>query len=138
MGGNATLVKKLGGRQATMLHGYMMFAGTCVALFGWYVIYSNKEAMGKAHNTTWHGFLGSLFLLLTLIMSVLSFVALDPDWGMAKTKTIVRKIHKNSGRAVIAFALAVSVLGWNTNQGGKIPNLVLFTAPLPIFMLVLR
>ena len=31
-----------------------MTVATCLALFGWYVMYSNKEASQKPHLTSWH------------------------------------------------------------------------------------
>lgn len=135
--GSATLVKKLGGREATKLHGFLMGTGTASAAFGWYVIHSNKEAMGKPHITTWHGLGGLIVLVGSFLLTVQGVVALHPDWGVLKTKKLVRALHKFSGRAIILFSSVVSVLGWNTMKGGDFWSVALFAVPLVVFAFVL-
>lgn len=54
MMGAAALTKKRGGYTNTKLHGYMAWAGMMMAGGGLYVIYKNKENMGKQHFTTLH------------------------------------------------------------------------------------
>ena len=52
LAGNAVLIKKIGGYENTKKHGYIMVAATMLAIFGWFVIYSNKNMQGKnAKNT---------------------------------------------------------------------------------------
>src|SRR4051812_17504446 len=55
---NAALIKRIGGYNNTKLHGYLMLAAIICALFGWYVIYTNKEMSKKNHLTTYHAQLG--------------------------------------------------------------------------------
>ena len=50
----AILIKKIGGLINTTNHGYLMMLATSLSLFGWYVIYSNKEAKGKPHLESYH------------------------------------------------------------------------------------
>ncbi len=50
---------------------------TALALFAWYVIYTNKEATGKPHLVSYHAQLGALCLAGYVAMSVVGAVALD-------------------------------------------------------------
>ena len=52
--GAAALTKKRGGYTNTKLHGIMAWVGMMIAGGGLYVIYQNKESMGKNHFTTYH------------------------------------------------------------------------------------
>ena len=54
MMGAAALTKKRGGYTNTKLHGIMAWVGMMIAGGGLYVIYQNKESMGKNHFTTYH------------------------------------------------------------------------------------
>ncbi|CAK9035650.1 unnamed protein product [Durusdinium trenchii] len=135
--GNATLVKKIGGLRATKIHGYLMGAASVAAAFGWYVIHSNKEAMGKPHITTWHGLSGLICLLSTFSMAVAGTGLLDPHIGMMKTSKTVRFFHRNAGRILIGSAFACSALGWSTVQKQALLPVVLFASPLLMFMKVL-
>jgi hypothetical protein len=58
MAGNSALIKKIGGKTNTEIHGYMMTAAAALSAFGWYVIYTNKDMNGKPHNKTWHAWSG--------------------------------------------------------------------------------
>ena len=51
---NASLIKKIGGRDNTMTHGYMMVLAVVISMFGWYVIHTNKDMSNKPHWTTLH------------------------------------------------------------------------------------
>eukprot|EP00931_Biecheleriopsis_adriatica_P005894 TRINITY_DN107370_c0_g1_i1.p2 TRINITY_DN107370_c0_g1~~TRINITY_DN107370_c0_g1_i1.p2 ORF type:complete len:206 (-),score=42.06 TRINITY_DN107370_c0_g1_i1:33-608(-) len=135
--GNAVLVKKIGGLRATKIHGYLMGAGSFAALFGWYVIHSNKEAMGKPHITTWHGLFGIICLIATFVMAVSGSSLLDPHIGLMKTSKLVRAIHRNSGRALMGAAFVASAIGWSTVQKQEWLPVVLFSIPLLVFMKVL-
>jgi hypothetical protein len=88
--GNAVLIRKLMGKQATLYHGWIMGLAASVAVLGWYVIYSNKNAEGKAHITTWHGLFGVITLVVTIMMSVCSYSLLDPYMGKLKQNFTVR------------------------------------------------
>ena len=52
---NAILIKKAGGKQNTLMHGYIMGSTVLLAGFGYYVIYINKEISKRPHLTTSHG-----------------------------------------------------------------------------------
>lgn len=135
--GNAVLVKKIGGLRATKIHGYLMGIGSLVVGFGWYVIHSNKEAMGKPHITTWHGLSGLVCLLTTFGMAVAGTGLLDPHVGMMKGSKSVRFVHKNGGRLLLGAAFASSVLGWSTVQKQAALPIALFALPLVVLMKVL-
>ncbi len=108
---NAALIKKIGGYNNTKLHGYLMATAIALALFGWYVIYSNKEMSKKQHVTTLHAKLGVGVLLGYIGLGLFGAVALDPAWGVFKTNKTFRAIHKFAGRAMTAGAWVVCVLG---------------------------
>lgn len=52
MMGSASMIKKLGGYTNTKLHGILASLGSMMAMGGFYVIYTNKELLGKEHFTT--------------------------------------------------------------------------------------
>ena len=54
MMGTAALTKKRMGYTNTKLHGMIAWAGMTLSGGGLYVIYQNKESMGKEHFTTVH------------------------------------------------------------------------------------
>ena len=108
---NATLLKRIGGYNNTKLHGILMFCAIIIALFGWYVIYSNKEMSHKAHVTTLHAKLGVGVLLGYVGLGLFGTVALDPQWGQFKTNKTFRFAHKIAGRLMTAGAWIVCVLG---------------------------
>lgn len=54
MMGTAALTKKRMGYTNTKLHGIMAWAGMMLSAGGFYVIYVNKNQMGKDHFTTLH------------------------------------------------------------------------------------
>ncbi len=109
--GNAALIKKMGGYDNTKTHGTLMFLSVLLGLFGWYVIYTNKEMYGKPHLYTLHGKLGAAACLGYLGLGVVGTIALNPDFGILKTNKIVRFAHKWGGRALTALAWYVCVLG---------------------------
>ncbi|CAJ1458745.1 unnamed protein product [Effrenium voratum] len=114
--GNAVLVKKIGGLQATQIHGHLMNAGTLVCAFGYYVIYSNKEANGKPHNTSWHGKLGSRLRTTTPPISWPGFArprctgsdALSP-WTPGLPR--IGASHIFQGLVVMVFTVIMAVAG---------------------------
>ena len=115
-GGNAILIKKIGGYENTKKHGYLMVLGSVLAAFAWYVIYSNKNVQGKKHLTSIHGKLGAAVLLGNVSLATVGAVALNPDWGFMKTNKLFRKVHKISGRAVTAAAWLSCFFGFATTE----------------------
>lgn len=111
LAGNASLIKKIGGYENTKTHGIMMSAAIAVASFAWYVIYTNKEMMGKAHLMTIHGKLGFAVMMSYFGLGVVGAAALHPDFGIMKTNKTIRFAHKWGGRAVTAMAWTCCVLG---------------------------
>jgi hypothetical protein len=111
LAGNAALIKKIGGYENTKMHGIMMFVAISLSSFAWYVIYSNKEMMGKAHLMTIHGKLGFVVMLSYFGIGIVGSAALHPDFGLMKTNKTIRLAHKVGGRVVTALAWACCVLG---------------------------
>ena len=114
LAGNAVLMKKIGGYENTKKHGYLMVAATLLAIFGWYVIYSNKNIQKKKHLTSIHGKIGMFVILGNLSLAMMGAVALNPDWGFLKTNKRFRLVHKLSGRAITAAAWLSCALGFMT------------------------
>jgi hypothetical protein len=111
LAGNATLIKKIGGYENTKMHGILMSTAIAVASFAWYVIYSNKEMMGKAHLMTLHGKLGAAVMVSYFGLGIVGSIALHPDFGVLKTNKTIRFAHKWGGRVVTALAWTSCVLG---------------------------
>lgn len=111
LAGNATLIKKIGGYDNTKTHGIVMSVAIAVASFAWYVIYSNKEMLAKAHLMTVHGKLGALVMVSYFGIGLVGALALHPDFGVLKTNKTIRFCHKWSGRVLTALAWACCVLG---------------------------
>jgi Eukaryotic cytochrome b561 len=116
LGGNAILIKKIGGYENTKRHGYLMVLGSVLAAFAWYVIYTNKNMQGKKHLTSIHGKLGAAVLLGNVSLATVGAVALNPNWGFMKTNKLFRKVHKISGRAVTAAAWLSCMFGFATTE----------------------
>jgi hypothetical protein len=108
---NATLLKKIGGLENTRYHGILMFGSLALGIFGWYVIYTNKEKYNKKHLVTNHGKLGIIVLIGYTALAIFGSVALHPDWGLFKTNKLFRAVHKWTGRVFTAAAWVCSVLG---------------------------
>lgn len=68
MMGSAAITKKRGGYTNTKLHGIMTMTGMLLAGGGFYVIYQNKESMGKNHFTTLHSWGEFTWQLIQLIL----------------------------------------------------------------------
>jgi hypothetical protein len=112
LSGNAVLLKKIGGYENTKKHGFLMLAATLMALFAWYVIYTNKKMQGKKHLTSIHGKIGMFVLVGNIAMALSGALGLNPDWGFLRTNKQIRLIHKYSGRIVAATAYISCVLGF--------------------------
>ena len=70
--GAAALTKKRGGYTNTKLHGIMAWVGMMIAGGGLYVIYQNKESMGKNHFTTYHSW-GKCSVICYISCTLLKF-----------------------------------------------------------------
>eukprot|EP00658_Telonema_sp_P-2_P079535 TRINITY_DN770_c0_g1_i1.p1 TRINITY_DN770_c0_g1~~TRINITY_DN770_c0_g1_i1.p1 ORF type:complete len:143 (+),score=31.60 TRINITY_DN770_c0_g1_i1:229-657(+) len=90
LAGSAILFKKQGGYTNTKLHGVLMAAAVAASLFGWYVIWSNKEMSGKLHNTSWHAWGGLLCLGIYGTLALVGVVALHPDFGILTQHKAIR------------------------------------------------
>lgn len=108
----AVLKKRVGGKGPTVQHGNMANAGVLFGIAGWYVIYSNKEMLGKQHLTSLHGKLGAASLVSFIILGLVGALGLHPDFGKVKTHTIVRKVHKYSGRAALLLSWSAAFTGF--------------------------
>lgn len=111
LGGLSILTKKIGGKANTEMHGNLMFLSSVFVGFASYVIYANKEAMGKAHLTTTHGQSGAMVLLMFLGYPIISYILYNPDSGVLRTNRTARAMHKYSGRITMLAALVVCCLG---------------------------
>jgi cytochrome b561 len=129
LAGNAALQKRIGGYENTKLHGLLMFLAVAVSIFGWYVIYTNKETQKKQHVTTIHAKIGVTVLLGYISLAVVGAVALNPDFGILKTNKTVRLAHKLGGRALTAASWLACVLGFAKMQSDPMYQ-VAFGLPL--------
>ena len=111
---NAILIKKIGGYDNTKYHSYMMLAVVCFASFAWYVIYSNKEMLGKLHFVSIHGKLGCTVMVSYFCVGLLGAIGLHPDWGVVRTNKLLRSIHKWLGRISTIAAWFCCTLGIST------------------------
>mmetsp|Transcript_12481 Transcript_12481/g.18863 ORF Transcript_12481/g.18863 Transcript_12481/m.18863 type:complete len:202 (-) Transcript_12481:77-682(-) len=130
--GYSILTKKDGGYVNTKLHGYFMMAAVLLALFGWYVIYSNKEMYGKPHVVTLHAQIGVAVMLGYIGMTIFGLVALWPDGGIFKTNKTVRFLHKWFGRVLTGLSWVCCVYGFNTIES-RPEYQMMFAIPLAIF-----
>ena len=108
----AVLKKRVGGKGPTIQHGNMANAGVLFGIAGWYVIYSNKEMLGKQHLTSLHGKLGATSLVSFIILGLVGALGLHPDFGKVKTNTVVRKVHKYSGKAALLLSWSAAFTGF--------------------------
>ncbi|KAJ1448083.1 hypothetical protein M885DRAFT_540403 [Pelagophyceae sp. CCMP2097] len=128
-GSSAAIVKKRGGYENTKLHGYIMTCSVALAMFGWYVIYSNKQLFNKPHLTSWHSLVGVYALVGYLVLQVVGLLGLHPDFGVLKTNKTVRTVHKLFGRTVIAAGWMACSMGFNKMNPNVVHQLI-FAVPL--------
>lgn len=127
----AVLVKKKGGYLRTKIHGNLLTLGLAVALFGWYVIYTNKNAKGSPHNTSWHAWVGVTALLSWVGLAIVGLLALHPDFGALKSKKKIRFAHKWGGRFATAMGWLACFMGF-AKMNPNPQHQFLFGAPLLI------
>ena len=111
------LAKRAGGRVNTITHAFSMSAALALALGGWYVIREQKNMLGKPHNTSWHACFGLLALAGYGLGALGGWVALHPDFGVARRNAAFRRAHKWSSRGATAVALGSIVSGWSKLAG---------------------
>ena len=132
MMGSAALTKKRGGYTNTKLHGIMAWVGMMLAGGGLYVIYQNKESMGKSHFTTVHSWTGLASLGGCVLPGIAGAVFLHPDFGIDKQNKLYRKIHKYASRSLMMLAWCATISGLKTLVGDDYQTLALFAAPMLI------
>jgi hypothetical protein len=108
---NAALLKKTGGLVATRWHGYMLTASTMLMLAGGYVAYTHKDAIGKAHYTSTHSWLGAAALGGYCMSVLAATITISPDYGLLKSNQQIRLAHKLGGKLNIAVACAATFTG---------------------------
>lgn len=119
-GGLSILTKKMGGKDNTNMHGYLMFAASVTASFGAYVIYDVKETYKKAHLTSSHGQWGAAVLSIFILYPVTAWVLYNPQNGWFSSNKLARKLHKYSGKAIILGGLISCCLGVFTMEKDSI------------------
>lgn len=130
---NAALIKKIGGRENTLIHGYVMLGSLAISSFGWYVIHSNKNMYDKPHWASLHGKLGAAFMIVYTIFGIGGGIALNPDWGLLRRNNTVRFIHKWLGRVLMYMSWALCVQGLLKVAPDNVILQVAFVVPLLAF-----
>lgn len=110
----ATIIKRIGGAENTRIHGKLLFLAFAFLSGGYYVIYSNKEMMNKAHLTSFHAKVGFAGYLGYAFSCLGGLFGLHPDYGHPKVKTnkTVRFLHKWFSRGWILLALYACYTGF--------------------------
>jgi cation transport ATPase len=90
MMGTSVVTKKLGGYKNTKLHGMLASGGLLMTFGGLYVIYRNKELMGKEHITSTHAVFGIITMSGCIMAMLAGGIFLHPDFGVNKTNTTIR------------------------------------------------
>jgi hypothetical protein len=129
--GTAALTKKRMGYTNTKLHGMIAWAGLVSSYIGLYIIYQNKENMGKSHFTTLHSKAGLVVLVGSTMLGMAGGVFLHPDFGIDKQNGLIRTGHKWASRGVLGLAWMATLSGLQTLIGeDDVGTLVMFAAPL--------
>jgi hypothetical protein len=129
--GPAALTKKRMGYTNTKLHGMIAWAGLVSSYIGLYIIYQNKENMGKSHFTTLHSKAGHVVLVGSTMLGLAGGVFLHPDFGIDKQNGLIRTGHKWASRGVLGLAWMATLSGLQTLIGeDDVGTLVMFAAPL--------
>ena len=90
MMGTSAVTKKLGGYKNTKTHGILASSGLIMAFGGLYVIYRNKELMGKEHITSTHAIFGIITMAGCVMAAMAGGIFLHPDFGVDKTNKTIR------------------------------------------------
>eukprot|EP00591_Stephanopyxis_turris_P002071 CAMPEP_0195523422 /NCGR_PEP_ID=MMETSP0794_2-20130614/22601_1 /TAXON_ID=515487 /ORGANISM="Stephanopyxis turris, Strain CCMP 815" /LENGTH=196 /DNA_ID=CAMNT_0040653423 /DNA_START=163 /DNA_END=753 /DNA_ORIENTATION=+ len=136
--GNAALVKKRGGYVNTKRHAILSGLGFACALGGWFVIYRNKDSMGRPHLTSNHSLAGITTLITCGIVGLVGSIGLHPDFGRAKTNIRMRFMHKWIARIAIAGGWITCFTGLKqlTSDWGVLGTLVVPLLILAPFTLI--
>jgi len=108
---SGAVTKKLGGYTNTKLHAKMGMAGLIMAYGGLYVIYQNKNNMGKPHFTSNHSLAGIICLIGVTTVGMAGGIFLHPDFGIAKTNKRFRFVHFWCGRIFIMMGWCICLNG---------------------------
>ncbi len=103
MMGTAAATKKLGGYKNTKIHGIMASLGLFMAFGGLYVIYKNKEMMGKEHLTSTHSIAGIVTMAGCTMAMMAGGIFLHPDFGVDKTNQTIRYDRKEIKGNLFSF-----------------------------------
>ena len=104
--------------------------------FAWYVIWTNKNKLGKNHNTTWHSWIGVAALLLTNGQCIASSFSMWP--GKSKASREENKdLHILGGKCTFIIAMIATSFGWYKLRSSFIISIVWFNAALIIFVIAL-
>jgi hypothetical protein len=131
MMGSSAIIKKRGGYANTKLHGILSSTGLMMAFGGLYVIYKNKENMGKEHITSIHALAGIITIAAAVLPAIAGVVLLHPDFGIDKTNKTYRFAHKWSARIVMLSAWVTAVFGL-MKMTSDIKILAAFAVPLVV------
>jgi len=108
------------GRVNTMMHARAMLLATALSLGGWYVIYRQKQMLGKPHNTSYHSTAGLASIGAFCALSVSGVAGLHPDVGLLRTSGLVRSVHRLGGRAAASVSFAALASGTATIAGAPV------------------
>jgi len=122
----AVLLKKRGGYANTKVHGYVMAVALTSAAFGYYVIYSNKNILGKIHLTSWHSWIGLFALLSYLSLFLVGLLGLHPDVGLRNKSQDLRAFHKWAARLAIVASWGTSSLAFYGMHASAFDRLAFF------------
>lgn len=82
-----------------------------------YVIYQQKQMLGKPHNTSYHSTAGLASIGAFCALSVSGVAGLHPDVGLLRTSGLVRSVHRLGGRAAASVSFAALASGTATIAG---------------------
>lgn len=133
--GIAAVTKKLGGYANTKTHALLGWLSILMSGAGLYVIYQNKESMGKAHLTTVHAWSGVLVFVNMVAVGLVGSIFLHPDFGLRKTDKLIRFAHKTFSRLVVIAGWATACYGfYQLLPPSDLVKLIIFAAPLVCFV----
>ena len=127
----AAVIRKTGGYKGTLRHGQIMGVASLLAAFGWYVIISQKNMLGKPHLTSWHSTWGIAALASYFGLFLVGLLGLHPDFGLLRFNKRLRAAHNLFGRVAIAFGWLACAVGFN-NMDTDTTHRLLFAAPLAV------
>ena len=103
--------------------------------FAWYVIWTNKAALGKNHNTTWHAWGGVFVLFLTNAQCILSSFSMWPGKSIIE-RAKDRDLHILGGKVTFFSALITTSVGYYKLRSYSMIQLAWFNVGLAIIAIV--